>query len=144
MSITLFNASPNAGMTMTGLPATSTAYTAGKLLVKSAGTLVEGAGTTLTVVALGQETKTTEASSPTLKVLYLQGGPAQMFIVDCTNSTAANQLYKAQAMTDAATVNNTSTEITTTSGVFFPIAISGAAADKKMIGYFIRLGQVTV
>lgn len=128
---------------MTGLPSTSTAYTAGKLLAKSSGVLVEGASTTITLVALGQETKTTEASSPTLKVLYLQGGPSQLFIADCTNNTATNQLYKTQAMTDAATVNNSSTENTTTAGVFFPIAISGAATDKKLIGYFIRLGQVT-
>jgi|GEM_PF-1622470 hypothetical protein len=64
-------------------------------------------------------------------------------IVDCTNNTAANQLFKRQAMTDASTVANTSTDITTNLGVFMPLKVVGAAADKKLYGYFITLGQTT-
>lgn len=143
MSITLWTSSPNAGPMLPLLPASSTAYTAGKLLAKSAGTVVETTGTTITLVALGQETKTTESSNPTIKALLIAGGPSQMFIADCTANTATNQLFKTQAMTDAATVNNTSTENTTTAGIFFPVAIVGAATDKKLLGYFIRIGQVT-
>jgi hypothetical protein len=64
-------------------------------------------------------------------------------IVDCTNNTAANQLYKRQAMTDASTVANTSTDITTNLGVFMPLKQVGAASDKKLYGYFVTLGQTT-
>lgn len=128
---------------------TSTLYTTGSLLYRdtSAGVLKEATssvGITTNIEAVGIRTFTT---SSTAALAMVDGvrliGPAQLWIVDCTNATAANQLLKAQAMTDARTVANTSTAITTTLGVFIPLAIVGASTDNKLMGYFVSVGQVT-
>lgn len=69
--------------------------------------------------------------------------PGVIVEADCTNNTAQNQLFKRHAMTDATAVANTSSDVATTLGIFYAIAIKGAAADKKLIGYFVTPGQVT-
>jgi len=144
MSITLWTSSPNSGPILPVTATASQAYTSNKLLVRSNGEAVDGASpTTINLLGVTQDTQTTGSTSPTIRALLLTGDSSQLFVVDCTNNTAANQLNKTQAMTDSGTVNNTSTENTTTAGVFMALAIVGVASDKKLLGYFVKLGQVT-
>lgn len=146
MAIKIVSQSPN----VPALPYTCTAsqaYTAGSLMYRdtSAGELKEATasvGTTVNIEAISRRTFTSASTLPQLEA-YPILGPATMVIADCTSNTAANQLNKVHAMTDARTVANTSTTISTTLGVFVAIATVGAASDKKMMGYFIKLGQVT-
>lgn len=88
------------------------------------------------------ETVTTAASNPEVDG-YVIFGPGQFFVADCTNNTAADQLNKAHLLTDGGTVNNTSTHSTDINAVFIALRVIGAASDKKLLGYFAKLGQVT-
>lgn len=69
--------------------------------------------------------------------------PDQLFIADCTNVTNANQLYIRQALTDANTVNNTSSDTAANTGVFYPIALKSDVNNKQLVGYLIATRQVT-
>jgi hypothetical protein len=147
MSVILSNQSPTAQV-FTYPANTSTLYTTGSLLYRdtTAGVVKEATasvGITTNIEAVGKKTFTSSATASlaTIDATRLLGA-SQLWIVDCTNVTAANQLMKAQAMTDARTVANTSSAITTTLGVFVPLAIVGATTDKKLMGFFVSLGQV--
>lgn len=148
MSVILATQSPTAQV-LTYPAATSTSYTTASLLYRDTtnGVLKEATssvGITTNIEAVGKKTFTSSSTAAlaTIDATRLIGA-AQLWIVDCTNATAANQLCKAQAMTDARTVANTSTAITTTLGVFIPLAIVGATTDNKLMGYFVSVGQVT-
>src|SRR5258708_459179 len=45
----------------------------------------------------------------------------QLWIADCTNAVNVNQLYVRQVLTDANTVNNSSSDTAGSTGVFLPI-----------------------
>jgi len=85
--------------------------------------------TTLTVRAVAQEALTSIASVQQIDVLYTEWG--QIWEMDCTNNTATNQLFKRHALTNSLTVNNSSSEATTTAGGVEMIKIIGSASDKK-------------
>ena len=127
----------------------SVAFTAGKVAYRdtSTGEIKEAAGgseaTTLTIECVVAQTKITASTYPYLRCIPIISGPSQLWIADCTNDTATNQLNKAHALTDGATVANTSTTVATTAGVFVALKIIGTAANKKLLGYFIKIGQVT-
>ena len=126
----------------------SVAYTKGNVAYRdtSTGEVKEAsssAGTTLNIECVIAETKTTESSNPLIKAIPIVSGASQLWVADCTNDTAANQLNKAHALTDAGTVNNTATTVATTSGVFVALKQIGAASDRKLLGYFVKVGQVT-
>lgn len=124
----------------------SISFTAGGLLYRDTSTgeikeATSSAGTTLNVEAIGLKTFTSASSSPVIRALPIHQG---MYVVaDCTANTAADQLNKAHAMTDAFTVNNSSSHVATTLGVFVALKTVGAASDKKLYGYFVKVGQVT-
>lgn len=144
MSLKLFQQSPN----MPSLEYTadaSVAFTAGNLAYRdtSTGEIKEGTSTVLNIEGVVRETKTTAASNPRIELQPILHGPQQLWIADTTANTAANQLNKAHDMTSASAVDNTSTHDGTTAGVFVAVATVGAAADKKLIGYFLKIGQVT-
>ncbi len=64
-------------------------------------------------------------------------------VVDCDNDTATNQLHKRHRLgTSFGNISNTSTDIATTAGIFFALRAVGSTTDKKLYGYFVRLGQV--
>lgn len=89
-------------------------------------------------------TVTTAASSPAnIDIIPLMGDPSQLWIADCTANTAANQLYKPQVLTDAGTINNSSSATLSNTGVFIPVGIVGANTDKKLIGYFAVTAQAS-
>lgn len=126
----------------------STAFTTGSALYRdtSSGelkTATSSTGEVTNIEAVCSETITSAATNPVLEAHPIISGPQQLWIADCTSSTAANQLNKAHALTDGLTVANTSTHIATTLGVFVALGIVGAATDKKLLGYFVKVGQVT-
>lgn len=101
-----------------------------------------GEATTITLECVIDETGTTEATYPYLKCIPIISGPGQLWEADCTSNTATNQLNKVHILTNAYTVANTSTTNATTAGIFVALKIIGAASDKKLLGYFIKIGQV--
>ena len=124
----------------------STAFTSGNLVYRdtSTGEIKEATATTgdgSNVEGIAMKTETTGASSPYIKVLPVHLG--MYVIVDCTNNTAANQLNKAHLLTDAGTVNNTATHSVDINAIFIALRVVGAAADKQLYGYVVKLGQVT-
>lgn len=99
-------------------------------------------GTTLTITGVSTQ-NVTVGGGATGTVKYVPVDSAVFVVADTTSNTAANQLCINHAMTDALTVANTATNITTTLGIFHALGTVGAASNKKLYGYFIRLGQVT-
>ena len=96
------------------------------------------ASTTVKLFGVFVDKSVTTAASPVnVDVIPLVSGPSQLWICDTTNATAANQLYKNQVLTDAATINNSSSNTAINTGVFVPIAIVGATTDNKLLGYFV-------
>ena len=138
---TLFSKIPTAF----GLGQDSTTFTRGHLVYHdtSTGTLKEASssvGLVTNIVGIVNKTQTTTTGQ------YIQYTPvitgAVFVTADCTNATAANQLWKQQVLTDAGTINNSSTTTSTTAGVFMPTALVGASTANQLYGYFIRIGQV--
>ena len=149
MAVYAYTASPNIPNVPGGMvPNTSTTYTKDTLVDLSFGNgyIIQSTSSSTTHTIFGlmvDKTQTTAASSPTnLTIQPLGYGPKYLYIIDCTNNTAANQLYSRQPLTNSSTLANASTDTTGNTGVFVPIAIVGATTDKKMLGYFVgTLGQ---
>ena len=140
---TLFSKLPK----MQGVSKASQAYTVGQLLMedKTAGEVIPATSSVSTLNCLGISTRAfTEGGSDVQGgVKYIPIATHAVFVVaDCTNNTAANQLQKDHLMTDSNFVNNTSTTSTAKEGVFHALALVGATTNKKLYGYFIRIGQV--
>lgn len=149
MSIILYTASPTVPHLPGGaVPKTSQAFTKDTLVdrdVTNAYVKPSTAATTtnmLFAVYVGATVTTASSSPANLDVIPVLNGPQQLWIVDCTNNTAADQLYKGQLLTNSGTVANTSTAIIINTGIFIPIAIIGVATDKKLLGYFCVHGQI--
>ena len=127
----------------------STSYTIGSVAYRdtSAGELKQDAGsneaTTLTIEAVISKTATSAASYPTIRAIPIISGAGQLWEAPCTSNTATNQLNKAHALTSALAVANTDTTVATTAGVFVALKIIGSTSNKKLLGYFIKVGQVT-
>lgn len=101
------------------------------------------ASTSSTVIEklFGVTMENPSATATSTVVVPIVASPLQTWEVDCTNNTASNQLYKAHALTDAVTVNNTSSTVAGPTGVFIATEIVGAASDKKLRGYFVATHQ---
>lgn len=124
----------------------STLFTQGNLVYRdtSTGEIKEcttTVGDATNVEGIVVKTETTGASSPYIKVKPVHLG--MYVIADCTNATAENQLNKAHLLTDAGTVNNTSTHSSDINAIFIALRVVGASTDKKLYGYIAKLGQVT-
>ena len=146
MSIKLSQSSPNIPVVEYTADA-SISYVAGTLGYRDESTgeikTVDASnGDVLTLECLINETITSAASNPRLECVPIISG--MLYEVDCSNNTAADQLNKKHLMTDGGTVANTSTTQTTILAIFVAVSIIGEASDKKLLGYFIKLGQVTV
>lgn len=61
------------------------------------------------------------------------------YIADVTNNSSASHNYHRMILTNSLVVNNTGTDDTTDNAVFMQIAPVGAAADKKILGRFVRV-----
>ena len=89
------------------------------------------------------KTAVATAGGTSISINYIPFVTGQEVIVDCTSNTSSDQLFKRHVLTDGATVANTSTDITTSLGIFMATQVKGAASDKKLVGYFVKLSQVT-
>lgn len=125
-----------------------TSYTTGKVALRntSTGEIDEDGGsneaTTVTIECIIAQTATTAASNPIIRAIPILNGSAQLWIADCTNTTAADQLNKAHKLTSATHVANTGTQQDHLGAVFVALKIVGAASDNKLLGYFVKLGQI--
>ena len=124
----------------------STAFTKGFLAYRDTTTgEIKEATTTLgdvtNIEGIVGETLTTPATNPIIELYPLI--PGGLYIVDCTNNTAVNQLNKAHLLTNGGTVNNTSSHSADVNAIFIALAISGTASERKLIGRIaLPLGQV--
>lgn len=123
------------------LPISSTAFTKDTLLMadRSNNILIAATSSAATTNSLwlARETVTTAATEIKVEPVLFD----QIYVCDCTNATASTQILERMVLTDAATINNTSTDSAVNEGIFEALAISGAASDKKLIGRFLILGQ---
>jgi len=144
MSLVLFSQSPNMPKFEYTADA-SVAFTLGNLGYRdvATGEIKEGTSTTLTLECVIAKSDTTASSNPVILGFPVVSGPGQLWVADCNANTASNQLNKAHAMTSAGVVNNTSTTNATTAGIFVALKAVGASTDKKLLGYFVKVGQVT-
>lgn len=82
-------------------------------------------------------------SASVAKVLLVT--PFQMWVAETANSSAAADDGDLMVFTDENTINNTGTTATGATAVFQQVFRSGAASDKRIIGFFCGLyGNPTV
>lgn len=122
----------------------STAITRGSLLyVDETNRIVvpadSSAETTVTTLFVARETI---ASTATEIECYLVDG-SQLWEADCAANTASTHALVVHDMSTALLVDNTATTDASTNGIFLGLKVVGAAADRKLIGKFLALGQVT-
>lgn len=110
--------------------ATSTTIVAGAALVWSSGFVTNASSGTTEVAFVAKESKTSTSDNPLIEVYRAEG----LFEADCTSNTAANQRGTKVDLTDASTLANTASS----NDVFLVEAVVGAAADKKLIGSFVK------
>ena len=84
----------------------------------------------------------TTAASGTIFIKTIPIYSGLYVVADCTANTADAQLNKAHLLTDARTVNNTTTHSTDKDATFIALRVVGAYSDKKLYGYISKLGQV--
>lgn len=102
--------------------------------------------------------KVTNSVGTTVSSLYLvtkaaASGDAEVEVVPvtqnlilkavCANNTASTHLLIRHAINSSGAVNNTTSDVATTLGLFEAIGVVGAAADKILLGRIVTVGQVT-
>jgi len=114
-----------------------TAVAAGDILAINANVVerATSSSTIHTIVGVAAETISTTATL--IKVIPFAQG--QIWEVDTANNTDSTERYESMALTDHDTVNNSDTDVTGATGVFFCLGLVGATGDKKLIGEFTRL-----
>lgn len=122
----------------------STAVTKGTILYRDVTNKVgvvatSSEGDVITLGYLAQETVESGATT----VLVQPITRYDRVLCDCTANTATTQLLIAHALTDGGTINNTTSDVATTLGVFVAEEIVGEASEKLLSGYFNIIGQVT-
>lgn len=95
--------------------------------------------TTLTVRAICMETRVAGDTSVVVALI----NPSQIWRAKCTNNSAANQIFRRNALTDHSALANSTTDKTDTTSVFEVLAPIGAAGDKEVLGRFLVPGIVT-
>lgn len=124
-------------------PTSSLTTTPGMILATSSNGVAEASATSTTnnIQCVSQQTLT--SSSDGVLAIPILAGAQQLWEVDTTNNTAANQLMEKMIIgANAGVINNTGTDVVINTGVFTAIAISGVASDKKLIGFFNPMYQI--
>ncbi len=125
-----------------GIVTAGTAIAKGDVLDKNGNVLqrATSSSTIHTIVGVADETISTSAT----KIKYIPIIPfSQMWEADAANSTASTQLYENCILTDHDTLNNSGSDVTGPTGIFNILYTKGAATDKKVLGYFHRLGPTS-
>ena len=77
------------------------------------------------------------ASDTMVRVIPIQAD--QLWEADCTTNTSTIFVFKRHALTNDLTLANTDYDQSGQVGVFLAVNIRGAAADKKIIGQFMKM-----
>ncbi|MFA7662760.1 MAG: hypothetical protein WCX88_02480 [Patescibacteria group bacterium] len=116
------------------------AYAVGDVLMRSttAGTLIAATSSATPNLFTNGGGIVTKATDGVATVAYVEpiDYDAEYFAQTTNNSNVAHN-YMLMALTDSNTVNNTGTD-DVTNPVFMQTGVVGAAADKKIIGQFVR------
>lgn len=88
-----------------------------------------------TIFGVAAETITTADSL--IKVIPVCQG--QLWEADAANNTDSTERYESMVLTDHDTINNTDTDSTGATAVFFNLGAIGATSDKRLLGEFCRL-----
>ena len=97
-----------------------------------------GASSTTTSTIFGICQDYAQGFSDTL-VRVIPITPEQIWEADTTSNTSTIFVFKRHALTDDKTVANTDYDQSGRTGVFLCLNVRGAAADKKMLGQFIKI-----
>ena len=123
----------------------SQAYTIGDALMldrtSDSTDAVPATSSTTTTNLYGVAMETVASTATTLLVAVIT--PNQVWEIQSANNTNANHNYQRMLLTDANTVNNTGTDNTTDEAVFMQTGLAGAVADKRAIGKFLKVANVT-
>lgn len=117
--------------------AAGVAIAEGDVLAFNGNELVRATATSTIHSIFGVAAETISTTATTIKVIPFVDG--QIWQADMKNNTAADQLYEGMILEDHDSIDNTGTTVTGPTAVFTPIAIVGAASDKKMLGFFHHL-----
>lgn len=123
--------------TVEGTVTAGTAIATGDILAINGNVLqrATASSTIHTIVGVAAETITTAATL--IKFIPFVAG--QLWEVDTAADTATTQRYESMILTDHDTIDNTDTDVTGPTGVFFCLGVVGTAGNRKLIGEFTRL-----
>lgn len=96
--------------------------------------IIDGTSSLLAENVAGVVVNTPASGDLYVNVIPIKG---QLWLYDCTSNTEVAQLGKVNDLTNSATVANSTTIVTAGTGIVRNIAMYGAAADKKMLGYIL-------
>lgn len=120
----------------------SQAFTIGDLvdMSRTAGTVTPAtaSSTTVSIRAVAMETVTSAATSMLTALVQ----PWQRWSADTTNTPVSTDNGQRMILTDKATVNNTHTDSTTSSGVFEQLGVVDATG-KRIVGRILAASNVT-
>jgi hypothetical protein len=104
--------------------------------------VVPATAATTTNNIYGVAMETVAASSSSLLIAIIT--EAQKWTATTTSNTDSTWRYKRHLLTDKATVANTSTDITDSTGIFLQTGEIGAVSNKVIIGKFLKTPGVSV
>lgn len=123
----------------------SQAYTIGDALMldttSDAIDVVPATSSTTTYGIYGVAMETVANTATALLICIID--PTQIWEVDVTNNSNVNHNYQHMVLTDKATVNNTGTDSSAATAVFLQTGTIGATTDKKIVGKFLKVANVT-
>jgi len=114
-----------------------TAIAAGDILAINGNVLERATSSSSIHTVFGVAAETISTSATLIKVIpFCQG---QLWEVDTVNDTDSTERYESMVLTDHDTINNTDSDVTGPTGVFFCLGLIGATGNKKLLGEFTRL-----
>lgn len=120
----------------------SQAYTIGDSVdvSRTAATVVPSTATSTTLGIRGVAMETVTSAATSLLVALCDA--RQRWSADVTNAPVTTDNYQRMILTDKATVNNTHTDSTTSSGVFEQLGVVDTTG-KRIVGRFLAAANVT-
>ena len=121
----------------------SQAYTIGDAVdvSRTAADVVPSTASSTTLGLKGVAMQTVTSAATVLLVCLVNS--FQQWSADTTNNSNSAHNYQRMILTDKATVNNTGTDSTTSSGVVEQQGIIGAVGDKRIVVRFVVSANIT-
>lgn len=100
-----------------------------------------GNGTPNSIYGVAMETVTSAATSMLVAVVQ----PWQVWKVNATNTSVVNHRYQRMIIgASAGIVNNTGTDVSGSTAIFQQTGVTGALADKMLLGNLLKISGVSV